>query len=97
MHSEINMHSHKHSFHMFIIFINRNYGCRSKMDKITYLIRSRPTTNYIAATFHPTIGQRAPYSLSSAATPELGMILQGLRELAGLHIAKDIQNIAKTT
>ena len=28
---------HKHSFNMFIIFTNRNYDCRSKMDKITYL------------------------------------------------------------
>ena len=56
-----------------------------------------PATSYVAAMFHPTIGQRAPQSLSNAATPELGMIHQGIRELAGLHIAKDIQNTAKPT
>ena len=50
------------------------------MDKITYLIRTRSATSYVAATFHPTIGQRAHQSLSNAATPELGMIPQGLRE-----------------
>ena len=59
-----------------------------KMDKITYLYgKNRSATSYVAATFHPTIGQRAPQSLNNAATPELGMILQGIRELAGLHIA----------
>ena len=49
-------------------------------------------TSYVAAMFHPTIGQRAHQSLNNAATLELGMILQGTRELAGLHIAKDTQN-----
>ena len=61
------------------------------MDKNTHLIRTRPTTSYVAGTFHPTIGHRAHQSLSNAATPELGMILQGIRELAGLHIAKPTQ------
>ena len=46
-----------------------------------------PTTSYIAATFHPTIGQRANQSLSNAATPELGMIPQRIRVKEGLHIA----------
>ena len=62
------------------------------MNKITYLMKSPSATNYVAATFHPTIGQHAPQSLSNAATPKLGMILQGIRELASLHIAKDTQN-----
>ena len=31
------------------------------------------------------------------STPKLGMILQGIREQEGLHIAKDTQNAAKTT
>ena len=62
------------------------------MDKITYLMKSPSATSYVAATFHPTIGQRAPQSLSNAATPELGMILQGIRELAGLHIARIHKN-----
>ena len=55
-----NIHSYKHSFNMFITFINGKYGCRSKIDKVTYLIRTRSATSYVAATFHPTIGQRAP-------------------------------------
>ena len=61
------------------------------------LWRSCFATSYITATLHPTIGQHAPQSLKNAATPELGMIHQGIRELAGLHIAKDIKNIAKPT
>ena len=67
------------------------------MDKITYLMKYPSATSYVATTFHPTIGQRAPQSISNAATPEPGMILQGIRELAGLHIARDIQNAAKPT
>ena len=39
-----------------------------------------PTTSYVTASFHPTIGQRAHQSLSNATTPELGMIPQGTRE-----------------
>ena len=58
------------------------------MDENTYLIGTRPTTSYITATFHPTIGQRAHQSLSNTATHELGMIPQGIRVKAGLHIAK---------
>ena len=46
-----------------------------------------PATSYIAATFHPTIVQRAHQSLSSVATPKLGMIPPGIRVKAGLHIA----------
>ena len=49
------------------------------MDMNTYLIRTRPATSYVAATFHPTIGQRAHQYLSNTATPELGMIPQGIR------------------
>ena len=36
-HSGNIIHSYKHSLNMFITFININYGCRSKMDKTTYL------------------------------------------------------------
>ena len=36
MHSGINMHSYKHSF-IFITFINREYNCKSQIDKIAYL------------------------------------------------------------
>ena len=61
-----------------------------KYRQQTYLLmKNSPATSYVAATFHPTIGQLAHQSLSNAATPELGMIPQGLRgQIAGLHIAK---------
>ena len=35
-----NTHSYKHSFNMFITFINGKYGCRSKIGKITYLMKN---------------------------------------------------------
>ena len=44
---------------------------------ILILRRSFPATSFVAATFHPTIGQCAPYSLSITATLELGMISTG--------------------
>ena len=54
------------------------------------LKEARPATSYVAATFHPTIGQCAHQSLSNTATPELGMISTGNKgTLADSHIAKD--------
>ena len=58
------------------------------MVKNTHIVRTHPTTSYVAATFHPTIGQRAHQYLSNTNTPELGMIPQGIRVETGLHIAK---------
>ena len=58
------------------------------MVKNTYLVRTHPATGYVVAKFHPTIYQHAHQSLSNTATPELGMIPQGIRVNAGLHIAK---------
>ena len=41
-----------------------------KYRQQTYLLMKKsPATSYVAATFHPTIGQLAPQSLSNAATP----------------------------
>ena len=40
IHSGRNKHLYKHTFHMFITFINRKYGCRSKIGKITYLMKN---------------------------------------------------------
>ena len=46
-----------------------------KYGQQTYLLmKNSPATNYVAATFHPTIGQLSHQYLSNAATPELGMI-----------------------
>ena len=58
------------------------------MGMNTHLIRTCPTSSYVTAMFHPTIGPRAHQSLSNTATPKLGMIPQGIRVKAGLHIAK---------
>ena len=59
-HSGNIIHLSKHSFYMFITFINRNIVAEVKMDKITYLMKTPSATSYVTATFHPTIGQRAP-------------------------------------
>ena len=59
--------------HISSIYMNINY--RDAINSSTYLsMKNSPATNYVAATFHPTIGQLAHQSLSNAATPELGMI-----------------------
>ena len=50
------------------------------MVKNTHLVRTRPTTSYVVATFHPTIGQGAHQSLSNTTTLELGMIPEGIRD-----------------
>ena len=66
------------------------------MDMKTHLRRTRPETSYVAATFHPTIGQCAHQSLKNTATPKLGMIPQGIRVETGLHTAK-VHKSAKPT
>ena len=53
-------------------------------------------TSYVAATFHPTIGQHAYQYFSNTATPKLAMIPQGIRVKTCLHIAK-IHKSAKPT
>ena len=64
-------------------------NCRDEVTSITYLsMKNSPATSYVAATFHPTIGQRAHESLRNTATPELGMIPPRIRVNAGLHIAE---------
>ena len=89
LHSEINMHLNKHSFTCSSFLINSKYRIAEvKYTRSLILWEPCSATSYIAATFHQTIGQRAHQYLSNAATPELGMILQGIRELAGLHIAR---------
>ena len=62
---------------------------RWNSQKYSSLKRIRPATSYVAATFHPTIGQRAHQSLSNTATLELGMIPQEIRVKVGLQIAKE--------
>ena len=50
-----------------------------------------PTTSYVAATFHPTIGLCAHQSLRNTTTLELGMIpTRNKGTLEGSHIAKGI-------
>ena len=61
---------------------------------------ARLTTSYVAAVFHPAIGQCAHQYISNTATPELGMIpTRNKGTIVGSHIAKDISKFsqAKTT
>ena len=82
---------------MFIIFNQENKNAEINIE-ILILKEVHPVTSYVTATFHPTIGQCSHQSLSNNATPELGMIPQGIREtLAGSHVAKDTQNSVKPT
>ena len=61
--------------HKYIPAFNVNINYRDEVTSSTYLLlKNSPATSYVAATFHPTIGQRAHQSLSNTATPELGMI-----------------------
>ena len=92
---EENIHSFKHATCSSYSLIS-NYNCRGKMDMNTHLIRSCPATSYVAAMFHPTIGQCAHQSLSNTTTLELDMIPQGIRVKVGLHIAK-VHQPAKPT
>ena len=60
---------------IIIVHLIININCRDGITSSTYIfMKNSPATSYIAATFHPTIGQCAHQSLSNAATPELGMI-----------------------
>jgi len=90
-------HTFIQAFHMFIIIINSKYDCRSKIDKITYLIKNsfrnklrrcnvppnhRPACSLISQqSYHPRVGHDSPRN----------------KEQAWLHIAKDTQNTAKPT
>ena len=50
-----------------------------------------PATSYVAATFHPTIGQCAHQSLKNTAILDLGMIpTRNKGTLVDSHIAKDL-------
>ena len=61
---------------------------RLNTQEILILKRSCPTTSYVAAKFHPTIGQCAHQSLSNTATHELGMIpTRNKGTTVGTHIA----------
>ena len=62
-----------HAFTMFIL-IHKKFIEEIKYTRILISKRSWSTTRYVAATFHPTIGQCAHKSVSITATPELGMI-----------------------
>ena len=71
--AEANIHSFKHATCSSYSLISK-YNCRGKMDMNTHLIRTRPATSCVVATFHPTTGHRAHQSLNNIATPDLGMI-----------------------
>ena len=66
------------TFNMFI-WIYKQTKLQGFKHKNTYLRRSCPTTSYVTAMFHPTIGQCAHQSLNNTTTLELGMMPQGIR------------------
>jgi len=68
------------AFIMFLLIYKIDTVARIETQEILILKEACPATNYVAATFHPTIGQCAHQSLSNTATPELGMIPQGIRD-----------------
>ena len=69
------------ALNMFII-IHKTIDIIAEMKQsaaLIFFMKNSPATSYVVATFHPTIDQCAPYSLNNTATPEMGMILQGIR------------------
>ena len=86
------------SIHMFII-IHKTIDSIAEITQLRLLIflMKNPATSYVAATFHPTIGQRAHQSLSNTATPELGMIPPRIGANSGLHIAEGHNQQTNTT
>ena len=82
-----------HSFHSNIHHVHNSLNkfiAEIKHMRILILKRSFPVTSYVAATFHPTIGQCAHQSLNGTTTPELGMVpTRNKGTLAYSHIAKD--------
>ena len=51
---------HVQAFHMFMNNLQSKYIGVVKCTRIHILRRSFPTTSYVTAMFHPTIGQCAP-------------------------------------
>ena len=54
-----------------------------------------PTTSYVAAMFHPTIGQCAHQFISTTSTPNLGMISTRNYGTTGSHIAKNTSKLSQ--
>ena len=67
------------------------------MNKITYLKKNSFHNQLRRCNVPPNHRPACSLISQQCCPPELGMILQGIRELAGLHIAKYIQNTAKPT
>jgi len=78
------------AFIMFLLIYKIDTVARIETQEILILKEACPATNYVAATFHPTIGQCAHQSLNGTTTPELGMVpTRNKGTLAYSHIAKD--------
>ena len=56
--------------HKYIPTFDININYRDEVNSSTYLsMKNSPATSYVAATFHPTIGQRAHQYLSTLPPP----------------------------
>ena len=90
-------HTFIQAFYMFITFINRKYDCRSKIYKITYLMKNSFCNQLRRCNVPP--NHRPACSLNShqRCHPQYGHDSPRNKEQAGLHIAKDTQNTTKPT
>ena len=97
IHNGSNIHSYKHSFSVFIIIINSKQDCRSKIDKVTYLMKNLFHNQLCRCNVPP--NHRPVCSLISQQRchPRAGHDYPRNKEQAGLHIAKDTQNTTKPT
>ena len=86
-----NIQLYKHSFNMFITSININYDCRSKIDKVTYLMKNSFQNELHCCNIPP--NHRLVCSLISqqCCHPRAGHDSPRNKEQASLYIAKDTQ------
>ena len=78
---------------MFIIIHLSKYKCRYLNIRILISEEACPETSYVAATFHPTIGQCAHQYLSSTATSSWELFPQGIRNSRRLTHSKGYHKI----
>ena len=85
------------AFNRFIIFINNKWDCKSKIDKITYLIKNSSRNQLRCCNVPPSHRPACSLIPQQRCHPWAGHDPPRNKEQAGLHIAKDMQNTAKPT
>ena len=95
IHSGSNIHSYKHSFNLFITFIKGKHDCRSKIDKITYLMKNLFRNQLRRCNVPPNHTPTCSLISQQRCHPRAGHDSPRNKEQVGLHIAVDTQNTAK--